>query len=434
VEILNLLQGKAEAAEAYAVTNEAMTVRFEAGRLKTAETQETSGLAVRLVKAGRIGAAATTDMQWLEELARNALASAEHGEEAVFSFAPPKPATAVEVCSKRVASLGMAELVEMGREMVETVRAAEDDINIIVEIAKGIHHVRIANTLGQDVETSRTPLSIDLAVERVRENDVLFAWEYDGTTHPSEIHRAMAAALAEKLESAKRSASARSGKMPVVFSPSGALLLFLPIMEGLSGKSAWRETSPMAHKVGERVFSENLTVIDDGTLDERPSSSPFDGEGVPTQRNVLIENGVLKSFYYDLKTAAQAGTVSTGNASRGVFGPPRPGVTSLLVPPGDTPLADIIGGIEEGLLVEGFLGMGQGNVISGAFGNSVSLAYKIKRGEVVGRVKDVTISGNIYEDLKHIEGLSDTSKWCAGMLNTPHILLADVTVAARGEG
>ncbi|MFQ6098549.1 MAG: PmbA/TldA family metallopeptidase, partial [Armatimonadota bacterium] len=242
MEILNILEGRAEAAEAFAVSNEAIKVRFEAGRLRRAETEEASGIAVRVVKDGRIGAAASTDLTRLDRLAQNALASAAHGDEAVFSFAAPKPATAVAVCTKWAASLGVNDLVRMGEEMIEIVRDAEQDANIIVEVTKNIHHVRVANTLGQDVETSKTPLSLHVSVERVRDGDVLFAWEHDGTTCPGDVHRRIAESLARKLRLAKRSATIASGKLPVAFTPQGAVLLFLPIMEGLNGKAAYHET------------------------------------------------------------------------------------------------------------------------------------------------------------------------------------------------
>ncbi len=92
---------------------------------------------------------------------------------------------------------------------------------------------------------------------------------------------------------------------------------------------------------------------------------------------------------------------------------------------------EIIAGIDEGLLVESPLGLGQGNVISGAFSNNLSLAFKIKGGKIVGRVKDVSVAGNIYQDMQHIEALSSESEWVYGGIQLPYILLPELNVVTR---
>jgi PmbA protein len=187
----------------------------------------------------------------------------------------------------------------------------------------------------------------------------------------------------------------------------------------------------MRDKVGTRLFDGKMSLADDATLDGKFGSAAYDDEGVAHRRNVLIEDGVLHGFLYDLKTAVQSGVDSTGNASRSLFSPPSPSPTNLIFQPGETPLPDMIAGIEEGLLVDNVLGLGQGNVISGAFSNSVSLAFKIEKGEIVGRVKDVSIAGNIYELLREIAAVSRESEWVYHNFRLPYILLPDMNVVAK---
>jgi PmbA protein len=253
-----------------------------------------------------------------------------------------------------------------------------------------------------------------------------------GTTVWEEDYLAFVRRLGEKLKLAMKSATIRSGRMPVLFSPTGALVLGLPLMLGLNGKSVYTGISPLAGKIGEKLFDDKLTVVDDATIDGKFGSASYDDEGVAHRRNVLVERGVLKSFFYDLKTAAQSGVQSTGNGERGLFNPPSPSPTNLLFAAGDTPLADIIAGIDEGLLVEDVLGMGQGNVISGAFSNPLSLAFKIEKGEIVGRVKDVSIAGNIYDLLKNVAAVSRETEWVYNNFNLPYILLPDMNVVTKG--
>ena len=149
-------------------------------------------------------------------------------------------------------------------------------------------------------------------------------------------------------------------------------------------------------------------------------STPYDDEGVPHCRNLLIEKGVLKSFIYDLKTAAQAGTESTGNAAS-LFTQPDVSFGNIILQPGRTPLKDIIASIDEGILVESLLGLGMGNTISGAFSNPLDLAFKIEKGEVVGRVKDLSIAGNIYDLLKDVAAVSQEAQWNYNFFYAPYV-------------
>jgi PmbA protein len=209
-------------------------------------------------------------------------------------------------------------------------------------------------------------------------------------------------------------------------------VLGLPLVQGLNGKNAYRGISPIAGREREQLFDEKLTVVDDPTLDGRPGSSSHDDEGVLRERHTLIDQGRLTGFIFDLKTAALAGTESTGNGSRGLFSPPSPSFSNMVIEGGDQLVNDIISGIDEGLLVESPLGLGQGNVISGAFSNNLSLAFKIEGGEIAGRVKDVAVAGNIYEDLQEIAAMSQESEWVYGGIRLPYVLLSDLNVVTRG--
>ena len=150
----------------------------------------------------------------------------------------------------------------------------------------------------------------------------------------------------------------------------------------------------------------------------------------------FIKSGVLQSFYYDLKSAGEANTHSTGHGQRQPentrLGQPVAAPHNLVIEPGDTALNEMLRDIEEGLLVESVLGMGQTNVLAGAFGNSVGLAYKIQHGEIVGRVKDVSVAGNAYDLLKHqLTALSRERETVGGMLLAPYMRFDGVSVAAR---
>jgi PmbA protein len=424
------LQDTAQA-EVFEIESEATRIGFEANELKSFEVEETAGAALRVIVDGRLGFAASSNLEESDQLVANALESAQHGEALPLNFPAPQPGPEVQVYDEELAGLPIDRLVEMGRELIAILREGDADAHVKIDLERRVRRTRLRNSAGIDVMEEKAPLSVNVVLQRVRGDDVVILFDYFGTTVWDEDYQVFAHRLADKLRLAQRPAALSPGRMPVLFSPAGALVLGLPLLLGLNGKNVYQGVSPMAGHVGEQLFDDKLTLLDDPTLDGRPGSSAYDDEGLPRQRRALIADGVLQGFVYDLKTAVQSGAEPTGNGSRGLFNPPYAGFSNLVIEEGTTPLAEIIAGIDEGLLVESPLGLGQGNVISGAFSNNLSLAFKIEQGEIVGRVKDVGIAGNVYQDLRHIAALSQEYEWVYGGLRLPHILLAELNVVTK---
>jgi len=430
--MLEHLMKEAEQAEVFEIESEATKIGFEANKIKSFEVEETRGIAARVVADGRLGFAASSDLEATDRLATNVLESARHGDEIEFQFPGPQPGPQVAVYDPELVALPTEQLIELGQEMIATVLEADSETHVKLDLERRVRRTSVRNSAGAEVVMEKSPFSIALVIERVRGDDVVILFEHFYTAaRDDEEALALARRVADKLRLAKTAATLDSGRMPVLFSPSGAPVLGLPLMEGLNGKNVYRGASPMAGRLGERLFDEKLTLVDDSTLDGRPGSGSHDDEGVPHRRQALIERGALRSFTYDLKTAAQAGVESTGHGRRRLFAPPAPAFSNLILEGGDTPVADLIAGIEEGLLVESPLGLGQGNTISGDFSNNLSLAFKIEGGEIVGRVKDVSIAGNVYQDLRRVEALSREAEWVYRGLRLPYLLLPELNVVTK---
>jgi len=182
--------------------------------------------------------------------------------------------------------------------------------------------------------------------------------------------------------------------------------------------------SPLAGKLGQQIVSPAFSLTDDGTVDYALDSARYDGEGVPRRRNEVVKDGVLTCFLYDLDTAAKAGVESTGN---GV----GCGASNVLVAPGETSFAEMVRDTEEGIIVENVLGLGQGNIINGDFSVNLALAFKIERGEIVGRVKDVMLAGNAYNALNHIRAIGAECEW-SGSMCAPFLQVEALSVVGKG--
>jgi PmbA protein len=431
MDIMKELCKKADQVEIISLQNETTTVSFEANQLKSSTVAETRGMAVRVVRDGRLGFAASSDTSAVTRLAANVLESATYGDKLVLNFPTPQPGPRVLTYDQKIVDLAIPRLVEIGREILDLILPVEPDARINLNLKRSVQSASLKNQTGLDVSFQSSPFTLELEIDRIVGDDVLIIFDISGTTEWNDGYLAFARRLVEQLKMARKLTSMRSGNMPVLFSPFGSLALALPLNQGLNGKNVYKGTSPMRGKIGEKLFDDKITLIDDGTLHGRPDSAPYDDEGVPHRRNVLVDQGVLKGFVYDLRTAAQFGVESTGNAQRGLFNQPEPGTSNFMIQPGQTPLKDMLASIKEGILVEGLLGLGQGNIISGAFSNPLALAFKIEKGEIVGRVKDMSIAGNVYDLLKNVEAVSQEADWVYGAIHAPYVLLPNMNVVAK---
>ena len=220
----------------------------------------------------------------------------------------------------------------------------------------------------------------------------------------------------------------KTQKVPIVFDrqTSGALLGH--IFEAVNGDSIYRHASFLAGKLGEKPFGANLTVWDDGTIPGGYGTRPFDGEGVPTRRTTVIENGELKSYLLNTYTAKKLGMATTGNASRGLAGTPGIGNGNFYLKPGEKSQEEIIKGIKQGLLVTEFLGHGV-NLVTGDFSRGASGMW-IENGELAYPVEEITVAGNLGEMFSNLAEIGSDLIW-RGSVACPTLRIEGMTVAGE---
>ncbi|WP_263367687.1 TldD/PmbA family protein [Edaphobacter bradus] len=198
-------------------------------------------------------------------------------------------------------------------------------------------------------------------------------------------------------------------KAPVVFSPEIARSIIGNIFEAANGDAIYRHATFFADMLGKQVAGENITVIDDGTmmLDGIGGfgTSPFDGEGLPTRRNVLVEKGVLKTYVNNTYTARKLNMRSTGNASRGLAGNPGIGSHNFYLEPGTKTPEQIIGGIKNGLYVTETMGFGV-NLVTGDYSQGAAGLW-IENGELAYPVEEITIAGNLKDMYRNIVAIGN---------------------------
>ena len=431
-KVLEKAKKAVEEAEVFMTTSEVTPIQFEANRLKYIQSKQSTSIALRIIKDGRIGYATATGLEARQELVDAALETAQFGMEARFEFPAPTSYQSIDIFDPAIKALSQQQMVKLGEEMIAVIRGHTPELLCEAAVSKGTATVRIINSRGGQTGYKQSFFSLGVEGQLVRDTDMLFVGDGQSSCHPILETESITDIVLQQLEWAKSQAQIPTKSMPVIFTPNGiASALVMPLVAAFNGKTVLEGASPIGNKLGQSVFDENFQLTDDPTVAYRPSSYPCDDEGIPGQVTPLIERGIVSNFLYDLQTAALAETRSTGNGRRSRGGLPAPSPSAIVISPGTTTFDEMISDIEEGLVVEQLMGATQGNILSGDFSGNVLLGYKVENGKIAGRVKDTMVSGNIYQLMKNIAAIGSEARWVGSSLNTPPLYLSGVSVASK---
>jgi PmbA protein len=217
-------------------------------------------------------------------------------------------------------------------------------------------------------------------------------------------------------------------RAPIVFAPEIARSLIGAIFDAANGESIYRGASFFTGKLGEQVAAESINVIDDGTIVGGHGSSPFDGEGLPTRRKVIVENGTLKTYLLNTYTARKLNMQSTGNAVRGLSGNPGIGNGNLYLEAGKLSPEEILREIKTGVYVTELLGQGV-NMVTGDYSRGASGLW-IENGELTYPVQEVTVAGNLKEMFRNITAIGNDLVF-RGSVASPTMRIDGMTIAGE---
>ncbi len=417
---LALLHG-AEAAEVLQSESQSRPVFFEANRLKQLESSSAAGTALRLWVNGRPGLVVAYGNVEPLPIVEKAIA--------LSTLNDPEPIDITPGITQRYPDMGQTvpveQLIEWGQQVIDRIRTAYPDVLCEVEMECDVETTRILNTRGLDCSYSDTTLSGYASAEWIRGDDFLSV--SDGQTRRNALDvTSLVDQILQRLAWAESAATITSGRLPVIFTAKAADMVWGTLQSALSGKRVLERSSPWSDGLGQQMTSRAITLFQDP--EAGPFSCPFDDEGTPTQRLVFIDQGVLTLFYSDRGVGRRLGGGSTGNGFRpGLGSYPTPSLYNILIEPGQPSLADLIATIDNGILVDQILGGGAG--ISGDFSVNIDLGYHIRQGEILGRVKDTMVAGNVYAALKENLALGNDADW-NGSCYTPSILVESLSVTS----
>lgn len=385
---------------------------LEDGIVKNAAHAIDQGVGVRAISGEKTGFAYSDDIQAtaLLEAAGAARAIARNGHQTTGGTPVPVRGRALYPALDPIDALDADAKIAALREVDRLLRAADPRVKqVIVSLAGGVDTVLLARadgTLAADVR----PL-VRFNVQVIVESDGRREQGYSGGGGRCDYAQLLAGDQPERwAREALRQAlvnleatDAPAGAMPVVLGPGWpGVLLHEAVGHGLEGDFNRKGTSTFAGRIGQRVASKGVTIVDDGTLAGRRGSLNVDDEGTPTQRNVLIEDGILVGYMQDTLNARLMGVAPTGNGRRESYAHlPMPRMTNTLMASGAHDPAEIIASVKKGLYAPNF-GGGQVDITSGKFVFSASEAYLIENGRITRPVKGATLIGNGPEAMQRV--------------------------------
>lgn len=434
------MEGGATAAEAVVGDGSEFSTVVRLGEVETLKESGSKALGVRVFRGKRAASTWTSDLspEGVRGMVRSALELAKITSEDPFSGIPEADELGslpgdLDLYYDDVYSLSNADRIDYARRAEKSALSADPRIKNsdggTFDAALG--RKVMANSHGFLGEYQRSYCSVS-AVPIAQDENGNMQRDYwysvsrtlSALESPEEVGRIAAERTLRRIGARK----VKTARVPIVFDSNISKALLDHIFEAVTGDAVYRKASFLAGKLGQKIAGSNITVIDDGTTPGGFGTSPFDSEGVPSRRTVVIENGELKSYLLNCYTARKLGMKTTGNASRALAGTPGIGAGNLFLQPGTRSPKEIIGDIKDGLLVTEFLGFGV-NLVTGDFSRGASGLW-IENGELTYPVEEITVAGNLQDMLNNISEIGNDLEF-RGALACPTLRIDGMTVAGE---
>jgi PmbA protein len=425
----------ADAADVLVAEGTEFSVTVRKGEVETLTEAGSKALGVRVFVGRRTASTHTSDFSWptlrrlVAETVDMARATGEDPAAGLPDEMVPPEDVDLALFDPSPQALPAEERIERARRA----EAAALEIPGIVNSqgaswSSGEGSVVLANTMGflGGYRTSSVSLSVVPQAERDGQKERDY-WYTTGRgladlEPPEQVGRTAAERTLRRLGARQ----VATGEVPIVFDPETAAEILGTLFSAISGYAVFRNATFLRDRLGEEVASPLLTVVDDGRRVRGLGARPFDGEGLPTRRNVPVERGVLRHWLCDSYSARKIGARPTGSARRGVSGGPSVGAGNLCFEAGTSSPDEILGGVARGLLVTDLVGFGV-NVVTGDYSQG-AIGHWIEKGRLTHPVHEVTIAGNLREMLRDVDAVGSDLVF-RGSSASPTIRIRRMTVS-----
>jgi len=408
------------------------SVLFSGNQFESISSADQVSQTVRLLQDGKLSIASSSKPNCSEELIKQAAATVRYGSPHDVPFAEAASVTPLNL--EDPSTMTNKELIDAMAGLMDDLRSLDDRLSASTQLNATTREVALQTSNGFDGSYRKSVWSYGGSINLTQGDDRLGIYESRAAMGPTLDIKGVKDTIAKKLEYAKNVVPFKAGAYPVIFTPGEVSFLVNPILASLNGMAVYRQVSPWSDKLGQEMLDKRITLVDDASLDNEYTSMPFDLEGTPTRRNVLVENGRLNGLLLNRKVAALLGKESTGNATMA-----GPGALHVRLNAGTKPLEELIRSIDYGLLIDGTMGAWAGNPYSGLVSGTISMGLLIEKGQIVGRVKDCMYTINAFEHLhKHLIDFSAETDAAGGggpmgggTALYPNMMLDEVVISTK---
>ena len=421
-DLLKIAEKYFDSSEISYVSSNNDSVSFADGKLKDIESGLRSVISFRGIKNNTLGTSYTRNLIDKEKFIENAAESLKGSVKAEYDFPETKGLAALNNYEDSISKLENQALVDEIKRVTDILKSKVTG-QIDIYAGKGIVEYGIINSKGTELKNKVSSYylapSIVFPGTSARVSKQLVDKKF--VSYKDEDIDF----IVDLYKKAEKEVKFESGKMQVMFLPSSIYSLLWRINSAANAKNIYEKTSPLINKLGEKIFSEKLTLINDPMADVFVTQRNFDDEGVATKNLPIIEKGVLKNYYNDLKYAALMNQEPTGTGFGGA-----PSLSALYFEPGNMSFNEMIKSMKKGVIIGGALGAHSGNILNGDLSIGVAPGYYVENGEIVGRVKNTMVAGNVYDFMKNIEEVENELHTAFGG-KAPAILFNDMNVASQ---
>ncbi len=412
--------------EIFIANSETINVESKNDILSFAKQEIEKGVGIRIIKDNKIGFAYTTDLDKIYETAQKALDNAKLNKlDENYEFAHVEKVTDVKgTYDARYDDLSLDECCKFLENIIE--RTKDNDCNVTsagFSASKG--EELIINSNGVSIDEKGSGGSGGLAIDIEKDGQYAASYDYNSSRHLDLEYEKLTDDACKLVHDSLNPKTIETKNCDVILDYYAASGLLSTFIQGFNSENVLRGRSILHDKINTEITDSNLTIIDNPLLENAMGTSKCDGEGTASKKTTLVEDGVLKSFLYDIYTANKSGCESTSNGYRASY------LTTPDVSPSNLELKfkNSIGldEIDSGIITTNVLGAHTANPISGDFSVELSNAFTVENGEITDGVKKAMISGNIYELMKKCESIESEIKQ-KGSFIIPKIMIHDLKV------
>ena len=424
--------------ELYLHQEQTFNVEVKDQAVESLEGAKHAGMALRLIESGRMGFSYTSDLSpaALEELvARARAAGREVSPDPLFSFAEPDPAPMSQLAIHDSSLAGRPESDKIARAAALESAALAFDPRLKrvrkAEYSETEDEICLWTSEGLQRRDRRTLCLASLGAVAEAGADSQIAWELDFSHLYDKLNVAsIGRRAAAKAVGLLGAGPVPSRRCPIVLEPEPAAELLGVLAEAASAEAVVKNRSWLAGKLGQRVASPAVTILDDGRFEDAPDCFPFDGEGERSRRTVVVEDGRLDSFLFDRYRGRQMGAASTGNSRRESFTvPPQVGTSCFFIRPGREEGRALVGQLSRGVLVEQLLGIHLADAVTGEFSVGC-VGHLVERGERGAPVSGVVLSGQVGKLFNRVEAVGSDLRFF-GEMGSPSLLIGKVALSGK---